>query len=128
MPDMQRQGGQTSHVARGEPSEQKILAPKPTISFPKGGGAIRGIGERFVASPVGMAPRSLEHFSNLDSPRQRPPSMPLTLHANLAPGQTWGGTHAPAANCHNFRPSIKGWPFHNSSTCIVDRCDGFLLP
>ena len=35
----------------GEVAEQKAFAP-PSISLPKGGGAIRGIGEKFAANPV----------------------------------------------------------------------------
>src|SRR2546423_3275020 len=41
----------TSTSASQEPSDMKrdLL---PTISLPKGGGAIRGIGEKFAANPV----------------------------------------------------------------------------
>src|ERR687892_862436 len=34
------------------PSEQKGGVTAPAISLPKGGGAIRGIGEKFAANPV----------------------------------------------------------------------------
>src|ERR687891_483246 len=34
------------------PSEQKGAVTAPAISLPKGGGAIRGIGEKFAANPV----------------------------------------------------------------------------
>jgi hypothetical protein len=32
------------------------LVAAPTISLPKGGGAIRGIGEKFAANPVALPP------------------------------------------------------------------------
>ena len=35
----------------GRPGESFLLSP-PTVSLPKGGGAIRGIGEKFAANPV----------------------------------------------------------------------------
>ena len=33
-------------------SEEQKLASPPSISLPKGGGAVRGIGEKFAANPV----------------------------------------------------------------------------
>jgi len=33
-------------------SEKAVSSPLPTVSLPKGGGAIRGIGEKFTANPV----------------------------------------------------------------------------
>lgn len=36
----------------GRPSERESGFSTPTISLPKGGGAIRGIGEKFAANPV----------------------------------------------------------------------------
>ena len=41
----------TEKAASKEDSEQSGVRP-PTISLPKGGGAIRGIGEKFAANPV----------------------------------------------------------------------------
>src|SRR4030095_7990699 len=38
-------------VPKSESSDKKT-SPVPTISLPKGGGAIRGIGEKFGANPV----------------------------------------------------------------------------
>lgn len=38
-------------AARSE-SSQSAQPPAPSISLPKGGGAIRGIGEKFAANPV----------------------------------------------------------------------------
>src|SRR5690348_2217163 len=35
----------------GRPGESFVLSP-PTVTLPKGGGAIRGIGEKFAANPV----------------------------------------------------------------------------
>jgi hypothetical protein len=36
----------------GKPADDKFAVAAPTISLPKGGGAIRGIGEKFAANPV----------------------------------------------------------------------------
>ena len=33
-------------------SDQSYFAPQPTVSLPKGGGAIKGMGEKFAANPV----------------------------------------------------------------------------
>ena len=33
-------------------SKESILVASPTLSLPKGGGAVRGIGEKFSANPV----------------------------------------------------------------------------
>src|ERR1700694_277865 len=41
----------TALMARQEPAESNPNLP-PTIALPKGGGAIRGIGEKFGANPV----------------------------------------------------------------------------
>ena len=43
------QGGQNA-LGNGEANQGPVQAP--TISLPKGGGAIRGIGEKFAANPV----------------------------------------------------------------------------
>ena len=43
-----KQGGNDAHQA---PSDQKFGVVAPQISLPKGGGAIRGIGEKFAANP-----------------------------------------------------------------------------
>ena len=34
------------------PTPQRLISQSPAISLPKGGGAIRGMGERFAANPV----------------------------------------------------------------------------
>jgi hypothetical protein len=36
----------------GKPADDKFAVAAPTISLPKGGGAIRGMGEKFAANPV----------------------------------------------------------------------------
>src|ERR1700756_888110 len=41
---------QEKKIERSDEKEGSFLAP--TISLPKGGGAIRGIGEKFAANPV----------------------------------------------------------------------------
>ncbi len=45
-------GDQPRSPAGGTPSTYSAGANAPTISLPKGGGAIRGIGEKFAANPV----------------------------------------------------------------------------
>ena len=47
MPNIQKQEGETKES--GAAASQ--IRP-PSISLPKGGGAIRGIGEKFAANPV----------------------------------------------------------------------------
>ena len=42
----------TSTEPRMEPPGREQKQAAPTISLPKGGGAIRGIGEKFAANPV----------------------------------------------------------------------------
>src|SRR5262245_16516527 len=57
---LMRDSGRSSHQSipdggdtAGEPGERSHAAPQPpAISLPKGGGAIRGIGEKFAANPV----------------------------------------------------------------------------
>src|SRR5687767_768651 len=44
--------GQIERESKGNDSRDSFLASPPTISLPKGGGAIRGIGEKFAANPV----------------------------------------------------------------------------
>ena len=39
-------------VENKEPTTDKGSVSPPAISLPKGGGAIRGIGEKFAANPV----------------------------------------------------------------------------
>src|SRR5580693_1992931 len=43
---------QSSTGSRANGESQKGLSSAPAISLPKGGGAIRGIGEKFAANPV----------------------------------------------------------------------------
>src|SRR4029450_4055680 len=45
-------GVEGRHGATQEPAGPPAAATAPTISPPKGGGAIRGIGEKFAANPV----------------------------------------------------------------------------
>src|SRR3954447_21555297 len=45
----ERQGG---NLRNSDKSASSFAVSAPTISLPKGGGAIRGIGEKFAASPV----------------------------------------------------------------------------
>src|SRR5579871_4110477 len=42
----------TGNRVTEEPGSNKSAYSVPTISLPKGGGAIRGIGEKFAANPV----------------------------------------------------------------------------
>lgn len=52
MPENKKQEGDTARGATKQTAvEQGGMSP-PTISLPKGGGAIRGIGEKFAANPV----------------------------------------------------------------------------
>src|SRR5688500_11247971 len=44
--------GQAEHPARSEAPSGSHGAAAPAISLPKGGGAIRGIGEKFATNPV----------------------------------------------------------------------------
>jgi hypothetical protein len=44
--------GQSREGNRKESTSEKPQASVPTLSLPKGGGAIRGIGEKFSANPV----------------------------------------------------------------------------
>src|SRR5215813_6962638 len=39
-------------VGNGNSSQEKSFASPPALSLPKGGGAIKGIGEKFAANPV----------------------------------------------------------------------------
>ncbi len=51
---MEQQAHQATETRNGNDSadKQSFLQSAPTISLPKGGGAIRGIGEKFAANPV----------------------------------------------------------------------------
>src|SRR5690242_13911357 len=49
MPSKQQQAGD-SQTATSDTSQAPVATP--TLSLPKGGGAIRGIGEKFAANPV----------------------------------------------------------------------------
>src|SRR6476620_3038602 len=42
----------TQQVSNNTDSQPSFLEAPPTISLPKGGGAIRGLGEKFTANPV----------------------------------------------------------------------------
>lgn len=48
----ERAGENKKEVSQAEAHSGSSLASSPTISLPKGGGAIRGIGEKFAANPV----------------------------------------------------------------------------
>ncbi len=52
MPDRNQKPGNTEEAANKTASIDKSSSPIPSISLPKGGGAIRGIGEKFAANPV----------------------------------------------------------------------------
>jgi hypothetical protein len=43
---------QSDNAERQTPSDEKFSVAAPQISLPKGGGAIRGIGQKFAANPV----------------------------------------------------------------------------
>ena len=51
-PQGERTAGQQSADARTQALENDFVVRAPSISLPKGGGAIRGIGEKFAANPV----------------------------------------------------------------------------
>src|SRR5262245_35372781 len=44
--------GPKGERAAQSPGDDKFLVSAPSISLPKGGGAIRGMGEKFAANPV----------------------------------------------------------------------------
>lgn len=44
--------GQSTASSSNAPQEKSFLIAAPSISLPKGGGAIRGMGEKFAANPV----------------------------------------------------------------------------
>ena len=44
-------GGETSSKEAKDTTDKFAIQP-PTLSLPKGGGAIRGMGEKFAANPV----------------------------------------------------------------------------
>src|SRR5213593_488903 len=48
---MQQQVGSSEKETSGKASASNLISA-PAISLPKGGGAIRGIGEKFAANPV----------------------------------------------------------------------------
>ena len=43
---------ETLSGAKGSAADQSSAPAPPSITLPKGGGAIRGIGEKFAANPV----------------------------------------------------------------------------
>jgi hypothetical protein len=43
---------QSLNDEQGRPSDQNFLVQGPSLTLPKGGGALRGIGEKFAANPV----------------------------------------------------------------------------
>src|SRR5512134_3754671 len=43
---------QPGNAASANPTTKQEPSPLPAITLPKGGGAIRGIGEKFAANPV----------------------------------------------------------------------------
>ena len=49
---MRPEDGQRSLADQGQQSPSKSASSAPAIQLPKGGGAIRGIGEKFAANPV----------------------------------------------------------------------------
>ena len=46
------QGSQTNGASQTAEQNQNFFASAPTVSLPKGGGAIKGMGEKFGANPV----------------------------------------------------------------------------
>ena len=46
------QGENSSNGERGSSKDDKFVVTAPSITLPKGGGAISGIGEKFAANPV----------------------------------------------------------------------------
>ncbi len=52
MPEKTQKPGNTEETSNKTASPEKTPSPVPSISLPKGGGAIRGIGEKFAANPV----------------------------------------------------------------------------
>ena len=48
-----RQTASSTEQGNGNPTEEKsYFSPPPAVSLPKGGGAIKGMGEKFAANPV----------------------------------------------------------------------------
>ncbi len=47
-----QEGGKTNEGASPQTNQNGNASPLPSISLPKGGGAIRGMGEKFAANPV----------------------------------------------------------------------------
>jgi hypothetical protein len=45
-------GGQGRNTAQEGSTQEKSPSAAPMVSLPKGGGAIRGMGEKFAANPV----------------------------------------------------------------------------
>ncbi|PWB49646.1 MAG: toxin [Candidatus Methanoperedenaceae archaeon] len=52
MPDKIHKPGNTEEASNNTATRDQQSSPIPSISLPKGGGAIRGIGEKFAANPV----------------------------------------------------------------------------
>src|SRR5712691_2309424 len=42
----------SEEAGRGQPANGEARSQAPSITLPKGGGALRGIGEKFAANPV----------------------------------------------------------------------------
>jgi Salmonella virulence plasmid 65kDa B protein len=70
--------------SKSEPEKQGDASHSPTISLPKGGGAIRGIGEKFSVNPVtGTGSPTVPIFS---SPGRSDFFPKLSLSYNSGPG------------------------------------------
>ena len=52
LPNSQKQADQTAAAGSAQSATDRGQVSAPTISLPKGGGAIRGMGEKFAANPV----------------------------------------------------------------------------
>jgi hypothetical protein len=50
--DQESQSSKEGNSSKGKSSSKRDFVKAPSISLPKGGGAIQGIGEKFAANPV----------------------------------------------------------------------------
>ncbi len=95
MPATEKTAGQ-SHRTDNEPK-----SPAPSISLPKGGGAIRGIGEKFAANPVTGTgsmgvPIATSRGAQVSVRNFRSPMTPAPATALLALAGRWHCPPSPA--------------------------------
>ena len=72
------QGGGPSNDQGGLSKDEKFAVSAPSITLPKGGGAISGIGEKFSANPVtGTGSMTVPIFTSPGRSRLRPAAYPF---------------------------------------------------